>query len=186
MDDRPWPWLRDDLDLNKSQTFIYSISCLYLPLFKSQAAIVFKKSIVFTFSHVSKIGQGHPRCIILSNYDGLEPPMLHTKFRGNRPIGSGQEIFLSGFYHIWAWRPSWSKKKIFEIIDDDGRTTDTRAPNSAVHGQISWNSELNRDLTAVLVTWKNEEDMFKNNKVNAWAPFSHYKSMGIFQTLKGR
>ena len=33
---------------------------------------------------------------------------------------------------------------------------------------------------AVLVTWKNEEDLIKNNKVNAWTPFSHYKSMGIF------
>ena len=32
----------------------------------------------------------------------------------------------------------------------------------------------------VLVTWKNEEDLIKNNKVNAWTPFSHYKSMGIF------
>ena len=46
--------------------------------------------------------------------------MLHTKFRGNRPAGSGEEEFLpymglsfyhiwkKGFYHIWAWRPSWS------------------------------------------------------------------------------
>ena len=27
--------------------------------------------------------------------------MLHTKFHGNLPN-------LKGFYHIWAWRPSWS------------------------------------------------------------------------------
>ena len=33
---------------------------------------------------------------------------------------------------------------------------------------------------AVLVTWKNEEDLIKNNKVNAWTTFSHYKSKGIF------
>ena len=33
--------------------------------------------------------------------------MLHTKFRGNRPAGSGEEDF-KGFYHIWACRPSWS------------------------------------------------------------------------------
>ena len=33
--------------------------------------------------------------------------MLHTKFRENRPAGSGEEDF-KGFYHIWAWRPSWS------------------------------------------------------------------------------
>ena len=34
--------------------------------------------------------------------------MLHTDFRENRPAGSGEEDFLSGFSHIWAWRPSWS------------------------------------------------------------------------------
>ena len=34
--------------------------------------------------------------------------MLHTKFRENRQVGSGEEDFLKGFYHIWAWRPSWS------------------------------------------------------------------------------
>ena len=32
--------------------------------------------------------------------------MLHTKFRENRPAGSGD--FLKGFYHKWVWRPSWS------------------------------------------------------------------------------
>ena len=31
--------------------------------------------------------------------------MLHTKFHGNRLAGSGEEDFLKGFYHIWAWRP---------------------------------------------------------------------------------
>ena len=34
--------------------------------------------------------------------------MQHTKFRENRPAGSGEEDFLKGFHHIWAWRPSWS------------------------------------------------------------------------------
>ena len=34
--------------------------------------------------------------------------MLHTKFRENQPAGYGEEDFLKGFYHIWAWRPSWS------------------------------------------------------------------------------
>ena len=33
--------------------------------------------------------------------------MLHTKFQGHLPFGSREEDFLS-FYHIWAWRPSWS------------------------------------------------------------------------------
>ena len=34
--------------------------------------------------------------------------MQHPKFRENRPAGSGEEDFLKGFHHIWAWRPSWS------------------------------------------------------------------------------
>ena len=39
--------------------------------------------------------------------------MLHTKFRENRPAGSGEDI--SAFYHIWAWRPSWSCDLDFAI-----------------------------------------------------------------------
>ena len=34
--------------------------------------------------------------IIYTNYDGQESPMLHTKFRRNRPAGSGED-FLRGF-----------------------------------------------------------------------------------------
>ena len=33
--------------------------------------------------------------------------MLNTKFRENRPPDLEKKIF-EGFYHIWAWRPSWS------------------------------------------------------------------------------
>ena len=33
--------------------------------------------------------------------------MLHTKFQGHRPPGSGKEDF-KGFYHIKALQPSWS------------------------------------------------------------------------------
>ena len=40
--------------------------------------------------------------------------MLHTKVRGNRPTSSGEED-LSGFYHIWAWRPSCSRDLDFAI-----------------------------------------------------------------------
>ena len=32
--------------------------------------------------------------IIYTNYDGQESPMLHTKFHGNRPAGSGEEDCL--------------------------------------------------------------------------------------------
>ena len=31
--------------------------------------------------------------------------MLNTKFRENRPAGSGGEKHFEAFYHIWVWRP---------------------------------------------------------------------------------
>ena len=79
----------------------YIPSLTPLVVFKSQAAIVSKISIVLAFSHVkvyvskidlAKKGQGHPRVIILANCDGLKSSMLHTKFHGNRPNGSGEEF----------------------------------------------------------------------------------------------
>ena len=44
------PRSSNDLDLQFSYTFIYSIRCLLLPTFRSLAAIVSEKSTVFTFS----------------------------------------------------------------------------------------------------------------------------------------
>ena len=45
------PRSRNDLDLQYSHTFIYSIRCLLLLTFRSLAAIVSEKSTVFTFSY---------------------------------------------------------------------------------------------------------------------------------------
>ena len=45
------PRSSNDLDLQYSHTFIYSIRCLLLPAFRSLAAIVYEKSTVFTFSY---------------------------------------------------------------------------------------------------------------------------------------
>ena len=42
---------RNDLDLQYSHTFIYSIRCLLLLTFRSLAAIVSEKSTVLTFSY---------------------------------------------------------------------------------------------------------------------------------------
>ena len=42
---------RNDLDLQYSHTFIYSIRCLLLLTFRSQAAIVSEKITVFTFTY---------------------------------------------------------------------------------------------------------------------------------------
>ena len=70
--------------------FIKSTSCLHLPALRS-----FLKNPLFSLFPIEKpklpnlrpchkIGQGQPRVIFLTNYDGPESPMLHTKFRGNR------------------------------------------------------------------------------------------------------
>ena len=71
--------------------------------FRSLAPILSEKSTVFTFSYrksqsyqiwpCCKIGQGHSRVIIWTNYNGQESPMLHTKFRRNQPVGSGEEFW---------------------------------------------------------------------------------------------
>ena len=45
------PRSSNDLDLQYSHTFMKSISCLYLPTFRSQASIVSEKSTVFNFSY---------------------------------------------------------------------------------------------------------------------------------------
>ena len=45
------PRSSNDLDLQYSHTFIYSIRCLLQPTFRSLTAIVAEKSTVFTFSH---------------------------------------------------------------------------------------------------------------------------------------
>ena len=45
------PRSRNDLDLQYSHIFIYLIRCLLLPIFRSLAAIVSKKSTVFHFSY---------------------------------------------------------------------------------------------------------------------------------------
>ena len=43
------PRSSNDLDLQYSHTFMMSISCLYIPTFRSQASIVSEKSTVVTF-----------------------------------------------------------------------------------------------------------------------------------------
>ena len=47
------PRARNDLDLEYSYTFIYSISCLHLQTFRSQATIVSEKS-TFSFFPIQK------------------------------------------------------------------------------------------------------------------------------------
>ena len=93
-----WTRSRDDLDLNQSHSFIYFISYLHLPLFRSQAAIIFKKSIVFTFSHVKASISKNDLAVKLikvmcgSRGGGGGPPPRNLKIlpeKGNFGIGGG-------------------------------------------------------------------------------------------------
>ena len=52
-----------------------------------------KKSLSYQIWPCRKIGQGRSRIINWTNHDGLKSPMLHTKFRGNRPAGSGEDFW---------------------------------------------------------------------------------------------
>ena len=55
-----------------------------------------------------KIGQGQPKVMIYINYDGKESPQCYIpSFVEIDPPVPEKKIFY-GFYHIWAWRPSWS------------------------------------------------------------------------------
>ena len=98
------PRSRDDLDLNKLHTFIYSISSLHLAVFMSQAAMVFKKSIVFTFSHVntyvSKIG------LAIKYVKVIPGPSFAQTMMGWSP-----QCYISSFVEIG---PLALEKKIFE------------------------------------------------------------------------
>ena len=48
---------------------------------------------IFTNLTLHKIGQGQPRVIIWTNYDGLASPMLHTNVRGNWSTGFGEDFW---------------------------------------------------------------------------------------------
>ena len=56
----------------------------------------FVRSFVRSFGRTDNVKTVYPPTNTVCggyNYDGLEPPMLHTKFHGNRPAGSGEEDF---------------------------------------------------------------------------------------------
>ena len=105
------------------------------------------KSLTYQSWPCHKLGQGHCKVIICINYDGPACPMLHTKFQGHRPFGSGEEDFWRVFTiygrgghlgHVTQIpgtnfrspdlgrlhmkygfnRPVVSEKKMFENLDD--------------------------------------------------------------------
>ena len=110
-------WSRNDLDLQYSHTFINSIRCLLLPTFRSLAAILSEKSTVFTFSYRNAYVTKFDLCVNLVKVNpgssfvqtmmGWSPGCYIPSFMKIGPLVLEKKIF-KGFYHIWAWRPSWS------------------------------------------------------------------------------
>ena len=98
-----WPWTK----VKKGPWPSILTYLHYLNRFQVTGCSSSEKSKVFTFFYrnalVTKgwpcheIGQGQPRVIIWTNYDGQESPMLHTKFCGNRSTGSWEENFWRVF-----------------------------------------------------------------------------------------
>ena len=96
---RKWPWAKV-----KKWPWPSILAYLHYPnWFQVTGCKSSEKSTVFTFSYriklcyqiwpCRKIGQGQPRIIIWTNYDGQESSMRHTKFRGNQSTGSEEEDF---------------------------------------------------------------------------------------------
>ena len=45
-----------------------------------------------------------------SNFGRPLSPMIYANIQPQSILGSREEDF-KGFYHIWAWRPSWSTNR---------------------------------------------------------------------------
>ena len=114
------------------------------------------KSLSYQIWPCRKIGQGQPRVIIWTNYDGAGVPDATYQVLWKSASRFWRRRFLKGFYHIWAWQPSWScdpdaanklsfplpkeaphkiwlwsgkwiwRRRCLSIVNDDGRTTDGR------------------------------------------------------------
>ena len=69
-------------------------------------------------------------------------------------------------------------KSIISLQDFSRRS---RAANSAVLGPIRPNFGLVRDVMDVLITWKYEEDLIKNEGARVLTTFPHYKPMGAIR-----
>ena len=79
-----------------------------------------------------KIGDGQPRVIIYTNLEVLEYPMLHTKFQGHWPFGSGEGFF-----------------KVFTIYGHGGHLGhETWTSWTNFHSPIPWRPHMKLDWLA--------------------------------------
>ena len=131
---------------------MYSFSWLHLRTLISQTTIVSEKSIVLPFPIQSirdqiwpchKIGEGQPKVIIWTNLVVLEHPMLHTKFQGHQPFGSGEEDFLRFLSYMGM---------VAILVMSPGPFEQTFVPPS--HRSYMWNLTLTGPVVS-------EQKMFK-------------------------
>ena len=77
---------------------------------------------------------------------------------------------------------AWTTFSPYKVYGDFFKHS--RADNSAARGRIWLNFEKNWDLMYVVVPCKYGKDPIENSGDNAWTPFSHYKSIGIFSNAQ--
>ena len=73
---------------------------------------------------------------------------------------------------------AWTTFSPYKVYGDFFKHS--RAENSAAHGRIWLNFELNRDLMYVVVPCKYGKDLIENSGDNVWTTFSPYKVYGDF------
>ena len=79
---------------------------------------------------------------------------------------------------------AWTTFSPYKVYGDFFKSS--RADNSPARGRIWLNFEHNRDLMYVVVPCKYGKDPIENSRDNAWTPFFHYKSIGIFSKAQGQ
>ena len=80
-----------DLDHGYSHIFIFIISCLHLPTFRSQAAIVSENPLFSLFFSIEMFSN--------KTYDGLECQMLHIKLCGERSHYANMSVQYTAMFH---------------------------------------------------------------------------------------
>ena len=141
---------------------------MQLPTLTSQTTIVSEISIVLPFSQYKsireqiwpchKIGQGQPRVIIWINLVVLVHSMLHTKFQGHRPFGSGEEDFLRflPYTGMVASLVMWPGPFEYAFVPP-------------FHGRSTWNLASNGLVVIKEKKFKNIESEWPWSKVNEWS-----------------
>ena len=129
----------NDHDLGLSQIVVYSFIWLYVPTVTSKASIVSWKSTAWAFSHTKTNKTKFDlavKYVKVNSGSSFEQIWQYSKnqcctvsFMIIGLLVPDKKIF-EGFYHIWAWRPSW-------LCEENHKFVFTFIPPS--HGGSTWN-----------------------------------------------